>query len=71
MGLFGSKFKCDQCDSKFGKEEELLSHAKQSHGVDVQDYNIESGKDYSGQSKFKSIADNIWSIASAPIDAVN
>ena len=56
MGLFGSKFKCDQCDSKFGKEEELLSHAKQSHGVDVQDYNIESGKDYSGQAKFKSIA---------------
>ena len=55
-GKFGSKFKCDQCDSQFGKEEELLSHAKQSHGVDVQDYNIESGKDYSGQSKFKSIA---------------
>jgi len=55
-GKFGSKFKCDQCDSQFGKEEELLSHAKQSHGVDVQDYNIESGKDYSGQAKFKSIA---------------
>jgi len=55
-GQFGTKFKCDQCDRMFGKEEDLLLHAKQSHGVDVQDYNIESGKDYSGQAKFKPIA---------------
>ena len=47
MGLFGKKFKCDQCGSKFGKEEELLAHAQQSHGASVQDYNIESGKGYS------------------------
>ncbi|MFQ5940348.1 MAG: hypothetical protein ACE5KA_01435 [Nitrososphaerales archaeon] len=54
MGLFGKKFTC-QCGSKFGKEEELLTHAKQAHGADVQDYNIQSGKDYSGTSKFKAI----------------
>ena len=55
MGLFGKKFKCEQCDSKFGKENELLSHAKQAHGANIQDYNIESGKDYSGTAKFKPI----------------
>ncbi len=55
MGLFGKKFKCDQCDSKFGKEEELLAHAQKSHGASVQDYNIETGKAYSGASKFKPV----------------
>ena len=51
MGLFGKKFKCEQCGSKFGKEDELLEHAKKSHGVSVQDYNIEAGKQY----KFKPV----------------
>ena len=54
MGLFGKKFNCE-CGSKFGKEEELLEHAKQAHGVSVQDYNIESGKEYSGSAKYKSV----------------
>jgi hypothetical protein len=48
MGLFGKKFKCDKCDAKFGKEHELLDHAKQAHGASVQDYNIEAGRAYSG-----------------------
>lgn len=47
MGLFGKKFQCDKCDKKFGKEEELLAHAKEAHGASVQDYNIESGRQYS------------------------
>jgi hypothetical protein len=51
MGLFGKKFKCEQCGGKFGKEEELLEHAKKSHGATVQDYNIEAGKQY----KFKPV----------------
>jgi hypothetical protein len=55
MGLFGKKFKCEQCGSKFGKEEELLQHAKQAHGASVQDYNIEAGREYSKVSKFKPV----------------
>ena len=31
MKLFGNKFKCDQCDSKFSKYEELISHARHVH----------------------------------------
>lgn len=55
MGLFGKKFKCEQCGSKYGKEGELLEHAKKAHGATVQDYNIEAGKAYSGASKFRPI----------------
>lgn len=47
MGLFGKKFKCEQCGKKFGKEQEMLDHARQEHGAAVQDYNIESGRAYS------------------------
>lgn len=28
MGLFGKKFKCDACGTKFGSEEALMSHAR-------------------------------------------
>ncbi len=32
MGLFGKKYKCDACGTKFKKEEDLMQHAKQAHG---------------------------------------
>ncbi len=31
MKFFGRKFKCDQCDAKFSKYEELISHARHDH----------------------------------------
>jgi uncharacterized Zn-finger protein len=28
MGLFGKKFKCEACGSKFSSQEELMSHGR-------------------------------------------
>lgn len=31
MNIFGKKFKCDQCKSRFSEYEELISHALHKH----------------------------------------
>jgi len=31
MNIFGKKFKCEQCKSKFSKYEDLISHARHEH----------------------------------------
>ncbi len=35
MGFF-NKIKCDSCDKKFSKEEELMNHKQIIHGKDLQ-----------------------------------
>ncbi len=35
MNLFSKKFKCDKCESKFPKYEDLISHARHEHHHEI------------------------------------